>query len=251
MISDHPKIDILGLPVDSFTLEEFVENIVERIRAKARTTVMYLNVHVVNQTFQNPRLKEILKKADILYCDGGGIIIGARILGKKIPRRMTGADWIYDLSEVCCREHISLYFLGGQPGVAKKAAGILREKYPTLDIRGCCHGYFDRAESRVVIDKINGSKPDILFIGFGTPIQELWLDQYRASLDVPVCWAVGAVVDFISETVPRGPRWMLDNNLEWLYRLLIEPRRMWRRYLIGNTRFLIAILLQRCRLIKT
>jgi N-acetylglucosaminyldiphosphoundecaprenol N-acetyl-beta-D-mannosaminyltransferase len=119
-----------------------------------------------------------------------------------------------------------------------------------LNICGYQHGYFDKSHSDPVIKEINAKRPDILFIGFGTPIQELWLDQHREDLNVPVCWTVGALVDFVSDTVSRGPRWMLDHNLEWLYRFVIEPRRMWRRYLIGNTRFLIAVFLQKFHCIR-
>jgi N-acetylglucosaminyldiphosphoundecaprenol N-acetyl-beta-D-mannosaminyltransferase len=246
-LGNRERVEILGIPVDRLTLQELLEAAVALVRKGGNSVIMYLNVHVANQVHRDSALKEIFKKADIVYCDGGGIKFGARLLGEYLPERMTGADWIYELCARCEKEHISLFFLGGEPDVARRATDKLRVRYPDLHISGCHHGYFDRSRSSDVIDQINRSRTDILFVGFGTPMQELWLDEHRPQIRVPLCWAVGALVDFVSGEVRRGPRWMLDNNLEWLFRLVLEPKRMWRRYLIGNARFLAAVLLQRVR----
>jgi N-acetylglucosaminyldiphosphoundecaprenol N-acetyl-beta-D-mannosaminyltransferase len=148
---------------------------------------------------------------------------------------MTGADWIHDLSRLAIREGLRLYLLGGVPGVAEEAAAALTIRHPGLQISGTASGY-DAGGATVAA--INATAPDVLLVGMGTPTQEKWIARYRSDLDIPVVWAVGALFDFVTGRIPRGPRWMTDHGLEWLCRLAAEPRKLWRRYLIGNPRFL-------------
>ncbi|HID07961.1 MAG TPA: glycosyltransferase, partial [Armatimonadetes bacterium] len=209
--------------------------------------VMYANVHVLNTAYRDPDLRRILNRAELVYCDGAGVKLGARILGKHLPERMTGADWIHELCQACQETGMTLYLLGGEPGVAAKAAEVLATRYPGLSIVGTHHGHYNHTgpENDVVIAEINALQPDILLVGFGTPLQEKWIDHHFERLDVPVVWAVGALVDFVTGKKPRAPRWMLDHGLEWLYRLWSEPGRLWRRYVVGNPLFLWRVLMQR------
>ena len=237
------RVEILGVKVDRLDSRGFEEQIEAFVLSGKKHKVMYANVHSLNSAWEDPELRRILNSADLLYCDGAGVKLGARLLGKELPERMTGADWIYDLSEMCEAKGISTYLLGGEPGVAANAAERLKSLYPRLAIAGTHHGYFnDDAE---VVEKINERKPDILFVGLGTPLQERWIENNFAALDVAVVWGVGALVDFVAGKVPRAPRWMLDHGMEWLFRLMVEPRRMWRRYLIGNPLFILRVLKQR------
>ena len=182
-----------------------------------------------------------------MYCDGEGVRLAARLLGHHLSQRMTGADWIYDLCAVCQAQGFSLYFLGGGQGIAAQAAQKLHQQYPRLQVVGAHHGYFDHvgSENDRVVVQINALSPDILLVGFGTPAQEKWIGRNAERLNVPVLWAVGALVDFVAGEVPRAPRWMLDHGLEWLFRFLVEPRRMFGRYLIGNPLFILRVLRQR------
>jgi len=208
---------------------------------------MYANVHVLNTAYRDSELRRILNQAHLIYCDGAGVKLGARLLGHHLPERMTGADWVYDLCRSCERTGATLYFLGGEPGVADDAAQVLTARYPALAIVGAHHGHYDHngPQNDAVIAEINALRPDILFVGFGTPLQEKWLDHYSELLDVPVIWAVGALVDFVAGNKPRAPQWMLDHGLEWLYRLWSEPQRLWKRYIVGNPLFLWRVLMQR------
>jgi len=196
--------------------------------------MLYVNVHCMNVRARDDRYASILEAADVVYCDGTGVRLGARLAGIPIPARMTGADWIHDLCRFAIARGLSLYFLGGEPGVAAEAARRLQELYPGLTIRGVASGY---GEADPSIAEVNSSKPDILLVGMGTPTQEKWIASHRDELDVPVVWAVGALFDFMSGRIPRGPRWMTEHDLEWLCRLAAEPRKLWRRYLIGNPLF--------------
>jgi N-acetylglucosaminyldiphosphoundecaprenol N-acetyl-beta-D-mannosaminyltransferase len=175
-------------------------------------------------------------------------MLAARMLGRRIPARITYADWIWRLADFAAAEGFSLYFLGARPGVAQEAARRLRERYPGLRIVGVRHGYFDHsagsAENEAVLEEINDAAPDILLVGLGMPLQEIWLTQNRHRLDANVALSGGAVFDNVSRRVRRGPRILTERSFEWLARLIEEPRRLWRRYLLGNPLFLLRVLRQ-------
>jgi N-acetylglucosaminyldiphosphoundecaprenol N-acetyl-beta-D-mannosaminyltransferase len=195
---------------------------------------MYVNVHCMNIRRRDLTYRNVLERCNLVYCDGTGVRLAARIRGMTIPIRMTGADWIHDLSRLAIRAGLTLFFLGGEEGVAADAALALRTRYPGLEIVGTDSG-FGAAEDAVL--QINASRPDILLVGMGTPRQETWIASHRDQLDVPVVWAVGALFEFVSGRIPRGPRWMTNHGLEWMCRLAAEPRKLWRRYLVGNPWF--------------
>ena len=237
------RVDVLGVGVDPVELGGVLRTVEEFIHSGEKKTVHYANVYCVNIAGRDAEYREILNRADLVYCDGYGVVLGAKITGRTIPGRMTGADWVYDLGEFCQERGYSLYLLGSRPGVSEKAAERLRAIYPSLKISGVHHGYLtnDEGVSEAIRD-VNSCRPDILLVGMGSPLQEKFIYHYRQRIEVPVCWSVGALFDFVAGVVPRAPNWMLDNGLEWLFRLLYEPRRMWDRYLIGNTAFLLKVI---------
>jgi N-acetylglucosaminyldiphosphoundecaprenol N-acetyl-beta-D-mannosaminyltransferase len=157
---------------------------------------------------------------------------------------MTGADWVWGLASLCEAEERSLYLLGADPPLARAAAARLQRWYPRLRIVGSYHGYAELGspQNERVIEDINATRPDIVLLGMGTPKQELWAGRYADALDTSVLWTVGALFDYLAGRVPRAPRMLADNGLEWIFRLAIEPHRMWRRYLIGNPVFLSRVL---------
>jgi len=240
------RVEILGVQIDSLTLNELLARVEIFIRKKTQKIVLYVNVHCMDVAYRDREYKNLLRRADLVYCDGFGVVLGARILGMKLKRRMTGADWIYDLAAMGQKKGYRLFFLGGEKGVAEEAAEKLQRKYPGLQIAGSYHGYFELdREGPELVRLINESRPDILLVGFGTPLQEKMIFKYHSNLKVPVIWAVGALFDFASGKTPRAPQWMLDNGLEWVYRFLNEPGRLWERYLLGNTKFLFRVMRQR------
>ncbi|HZS93316.1 MAG TPA: WecB/TagA/CpsF family glycosyltransferase [Chloroflexota bacterium] len=193
----------------------------------------------MNVAYADRQYRDILNGADLVYCDGTGVRLGARIAGLTLPERMTGADWIDDLAGLAVRDGLSLFLLGGVPGSARDAAAVLTHRYPGLTVAGTADGYHLDSES---IAAINAARPDVLLVGMGTPRQERWIAEHRVAIEVPVVWAVGALFDFVSGRIPRGPAWMTEHGLEWLCRLAAEPGKLWRRYLIGNPHFLWRVL---------
>ena len=235
--------------MDPLTVEELHAEIERLVRDGRRGLVLNANAHCLNLCYGDAGLRDFLNGAEAVFCDGAGVMLAARILGGRIPERITYADWIWHLAELASTRGLSLYFLGARPGVAQEAARRLRGRYPDLEIVGVRHGYFDHsaggAENEAVVEEINASSPDILLVGLGMPLQERWLMENVNRLDVGVALTGGAVFDYLSGRLRRGPRFLTESGFEWLARLLVEPRRLWRRYLLGNPLFLLRVLRQR------
>ncbi len=240
---DHRRVRLLGYPVDAIDLDGLLCLVDEMVASGGRHTIGYANVHTINQALEHPEVTEFWKTADLVYCDGGGIRMGARLLGQSLPERMTGADWIWDLASHAAAAGHGLYWIGGREGVAAEACRRLRAAAPALRVRGSHHGYFDKRgpESDDLVAEVNASGAEIVIVGLGTPLQERWILAHRRALEAPVVWAVGATADFVAGAVRRGPALLHDHGFEWLARLLVEPRRLWQRYLIGNSQFLLRI----------
>jgi N-acetylglucosaminyldiphosphoundecaprenol N-acetyl-beta-D-mannosaminyltransferase len=239
---------VLGVGVDPITVVELHAEIVRLLRGGRLGLVLNVNAHCLNLCYRDRVLRDSLNGADVVFCDGVGVMLAARILGGRIPARITYAAWIWQLADFAAAEGLSLYFLGARPGVAQEAARRLRERFPGLRIVGVRHGYFDHsagsAENEAVLEEINAAAPDILLVGLGMPLQERWLTENRQRLDAGVALSCGAVFDYTSRRVSRGPRLLTEGGFEWLARLLREPRRLWRRYLLGNPLFLLRVVRQ-------
>lgn len=246
------RVDILGVGVDRISAEELRAEILQIVHGGEHATILYANPHLLNLSYHHPYLRNLLNNADIVYCDGFGLVLAAKILGRPSLERFTYGDEIWPLLDLAEVQNLSIFLLGARPGVADKAAIRLREKYPSLNIVGTWHGYFDRTqgspENEAVIREINAANPHLLLVSLGMPLQELWLMENRERLSAHVALTVGAAVGFFAGESRRGilgaPPIMTDNGFEWLARLLIEPRRLWRRYLIGNPLFLLRVLRQ-------
>lgn len=230
-------------------MDELHAEIGREVRGDGHALVLNANVHCLNLAHSDPALRDFLNDAEIVFCDGAGVMLAARLLGRYIPGRITYADWIWHLAAYAAAEGFTLYFLGARPGVAEKAAGKLEDRYPDLKISGIRHGYFDRSpsspENEAVIEEINAVAPDILLVGFGMPLQERWLMENWRRIDARVALTGGAVFDYVSGELRRGPRTLTDNGFEWLARMIVEPRRLWRRYVVGNPVFLSRVIRQR------
>jgi N-acetylglucosaminyldiphosphoundecaprenol N-acetyl-beta-D-mannosaminyltransferase len=247
-------IKLLGIPLTLYDRAGLLTAVHNRIQTGQKTIVLSGNVHSFNLAYETEWLRDFFNRADIVRLDGAGVRLGAKLLGVDTPSRMTWADFAWDLAQFCAQNQYTLYFLGAKPGIAPKAAQKLQSQYPDLHFAGIQHGYFDKekgsAENTAVLHQINAAQPHILVVGFGMPLQEKWLSQNLHDINVPVIMTAGAAFDYISGELQRGPAWMTNNGLEWLARLLIEPRRLWRRYIIGNPLFLWRILKQRFGLLK-
>jgi N-acetylglucosaminyldiphosphoundecaprenol N-acetyl-beta-D-mannosaminyltransferase len=180
--------ELFGIGVQTAPPAELLRRILGFAENGGRHRVSYVNAHVLNQTFSNPDLRRALQASDLVYCDGYGVRLAAKLIGLPVPHRMTGADWIWGVAALCQESGRSLYLLGSEPGSSATAAAVLRRWYPRLDVQGTHHGYFDigSPQSERVVEHIAEHRPDILLVGMGTPQQELWVERYFDRLDAGV-----------------------------------------------------------------
>jgi N-acetylglucosaminyldiphosphoundecaprenol N-acetyl-beta-D-mannosaminyltransferase len=252
------RSNIEGIGVDNIAhLSALFDRLRHEARRPGKSIFAALNVHIANIAHQNPHLRQFLQASDVVYCDGAGIVLASRLLGQPLPCRFTAADWLFELWAYLSQHGITAFYLGGEPGIAEKALAQFEERVPQHTILGVHHGFIlqDAALEQQVIERINTLKPDVLFVGFGCPLQELWIQRHKAELEVSVLYPIGATLDYLTRKVPRCPAWMGENGLEWLFRFLVEPRRMFRRYIVGNPWFLwrigVSVIQQRFRRYKS
>lgn len=244
------RVNVLGVGVDPVTTGELDAEVARLVR-RGGGIVLNVNAHCLNLCREDRDLREFFATADVVFCDGVGVRLAAAMLGRWLPARITYADWLPRLAALAEEQRFSFFFLGARPGVAEEARYRLLDEYPGLEIHGVRHGYFDHRagspENEAIVDEISAARPDILLVGLGMPLQERWLMENRNRLDFGVALTGGAVFDYASGRLLRGPRLLTDNGFEWLARVLVEPRRLWRRYLLGNPLFLARVLRQRWR----
>ena len=228
--------------VDRISLKDMLRVVTDALDNGTRQTVLNANANAVTLAEANPSFATAMAKADVIFCDGFGVYVASRILGSPIPERITYADFTEKLALACQAKGASMFFLGAKEGVAAQAARILSAAIPGLKVHSH-HGYFEKnnQSSREVIDIINQSGAKVLLVGFGMPLQELWITTYREQLRPLVVFSVGAAFDYAAGNVARGPRWLTQYGFEWLARLAIEPRRLWRRYLLGLPEFALLV----------
>jgi N-acetylglucosaminyldiphosphoundecaprenol N-acetyl-beta-D-mannosaminyltransferase len=247
-------VDMLGVHIGTLSVESLVAFISRTIRAGGKARAVYANIYAIILAQDLAWFRDFFNRSDVVYCDGFGVKWGARFLGLRIPHRFTPPDWIKLLAAECARQGFSIYLLGAHPGVAEKVAVILKQQYPDLRITGTHHGYFDKSpdsvENEAVLQAINATSPDVLLVGLGMPLQERWLMENWDRLETKIALPVGALFDYLAGEFPRAPHWMTDHGLEWLGRLIVEPRRLWRRYLLGIPRFLWLVLRKRLGLLR-
>jgi len=187
-------------------------------------------------------LREIVAGCDLVSADGQAVVWASRLLGDPLPARVAGIDLMHELLGLSERKGYRVFVLGAKNDVLEQAVANAREMYPGLQLAGARDGYFDDDEAATVAEEIRAAAPDILFVAMPSPKKEYWLARYGKLIGVPFVMGVGGAVDVLAGQTRRAPRWLQRAGLEWLYRLLQEPRRMVGRYLIGNMRFCMLVL---------
>lgn len=250
-----PPRFILGrVPVDRISMDYAAILLVEALLHRGdfpTLTVVGPNAQLVTLAQKDQLFAEAVQKADLSVPDGMSVVMASRLLGVPIPERVTGGDLMERMCAEAAHYGFRVFFLGGLPGAAEMAAFNLRERFPGLNICGTYCPPFgfenDPAELFWIEKVVEEAKPDLLCVAFGAPKQEIWMQRHRDRLNVGVILPVGAAFDTQAGLQRRAPQWMQRNALEWLFRVIMEPRRLWRRYLIGNTHFIFLTLRQWAR----
>jgi N-acetylglucosaminyldiphosphoundecaprenol N-acetyl-beta-D-mannosaminyltransferase len=197
---------------------------------------------------RDQHFREIYSHASLVLPDGFSLLLASRLMGRRLKERVTGVDLFKALCGRASERGLRVYLLGGQPGSADLAAGKLKAAYPSLIVAGtyCPAWGFEKDPEQLdaIARMIRDAKPHILFVGLGAPKQENWIYEHGLKLGVPVCLGIGGSFEMVGGITPRAPRWMQHLGLEWLFRLVVEPRRMWKRYLIGNVQFMAMVFRQ-------
>jgi N-acetylglucosaminyldiphosphoundecaprenol N-acetyl-beta-D-mannosaminyltransferase len=238
----HPSVRILGVRVDALTYDTLLEAIGDFVAQGTPHQIATLNPEFVMEARRNAVFRDLLDRADLCMADGVGLLWAAKWQGHPLPERVTGSDGVPLIAEWAARAGWGIYLLGAAPGIAQRTADILMERYPGLQIAGAYPGSPAIEEASDIIARIRDASPDILFVAFGAPNQDLWIDRHREALGVPVMMGVGGAFDHIVGIRKRAPRWVQRLNLEWLFRLITQPWR-WRRQL-ALPRFVWAVLRQ-------
>ena len=234
-------IKILGVPVHAMTMQEAVKTLEERMLAKEQTFVVTANAEIIMMCQENADYKKIIcEDAELVLPDGAGAVWAGRHLGYKVPERVAGFDLYNELLDLSAHKGYKAYFFGGSPGVAEAAKAKAEELYPGVKVVGCHNGYFKDEDVPQIIADINASGADMLFVALGAPKQEKWMYAHKDHVN-GVMIGVGAGFDYHAGNIKRAPGWMQKLSLEWLYRLLQDPKRLFKRYLVTNTRYLWLI----------
>ncbi|WP_052007309.1 WecB/TagA/CpsF family glycosyltransferase [Burkholderia paludis] len=241
-------VTIVDVRFDNLSMQDAIARIRDRLDADAPPAqVCFVNPACVNVAARHRRYRAILRRAALVLPDGIGIKIAGDLLSTPLRQNVNGTDLFPRLCAALEGSGHGIFLLGGKPGVAQAMAGRIAQQYPGLSIAGCRHGYFDPHDAtaaREVVDAVRASGARLLLVAMGVPVQEQFIARHLDAFGVKVAMGVGGLFDFMSGATPRAPAWLRELGGEWLFRLAIEPGRMWKRYLIGNTSFLARIALQ-------
>jgi len=245
------RINICGLGVDNISLDDAISRMEIYIQERKPVYIVTPNVDHVVKIQHDKEFRDSYREASLVLCDGAPLIWASRILRDPVRERICGSDLFVYLAEIAAKKGYRLYFLGGRPGSAQLAADIFRQKYPAIQIVGVYSPPFgfekDPRENEKVVSLIKRAQPDILLAGLGTPKQEKWIKRYHQETEVPVSIGIGASFEFAAGIVKRAPLWIRRCGFEWLWRLIIEPHRLWKRYLVDDREFFLLVLRQRLK----
>ena len=231
------RVDVCGVGIDALTKRDVIAIIEARLDEPTGLSISVVNVAKLVAMRNDRLLRESVLSGDLILADGMPLVWLARVLRRPLPERVAGIDLMFELLRLADRRGLRVFFLGAKPDVLQQTVAVARQEYPGLVLAGSHHGYFADADGDNIAGLIRRSRPDILLVAMSSPKKELFLSRYGPGLAAGVCHGVGGSFDVMAGVTRRAPRWMQSIGMEWFYRLLQEPRRMWRRYLTTNLLF--------------
>lgn len=231
------KIEIHGVMIDNVNMDEALANVMDILSENSPYMVFTPNSEIIMQANRDPELKNILNSAQLVIADGAGVVLASNILGNKLKEKVSGVDLVKRIFINTSKRATSFFIFGGKPGVAEKASVNILSDYPKAKICGFRNGYFDDSEIPEIIKQINDSKAEILLVGLGAPKQEKWIYEHANKINCKVLMGIGGAIDVFAGTVALAPEFMRKSGLEWLYRLIKEPKRA--RRMLDLPRFML------------
>lgn len=250
MPTQLPSVEILGVEVTSASSSAAVDEIERLADGEPPLLVVYVNAHTLNLASTDDSYLELIRSAGVVLNDGIGVALAARLHGHRFPENLNGSDFNPRILELAARRRWRVFLLGASAGVAETAARRLVERWPDLEIVGTRDGFFSRSQDAEVAASIKALSADLVMVAMGNPLQERWLAENLHATGARVGVGVGAFFDFTAGTAKRAPGWMNRAGIEWVWRLVQEPRRLWKRYVVGNPVFLVRVLRDRFRSLR-
>lgn len=238
ILGKNKRITILNTNIDVLTMSETIELVEQYITTKTPLHLMGVNADKINEVNENELMKKIVNSCGIINADGASVVLASKYLKKKLPERVAGIDLMQELVKLSSEKKYSIYLLGAKQDVVEKTAHVLKEKYENLTIKGIHNGYFKEEDWINISNEIKSLQPDLVFVGITSPTKEYLIEFLQNDGNNSVFMGVGGSFDVISGNIPRAPMWMQKMNLEWLFRVLNEPKRLFKRYFIGNNVFI-------------
>lgn len=245
------EIEIFNIRIDALTLNEFVEYIYANLLNGNKIVQNGINSFSINELIKDKRLIQSFNNSELINIDGMSMVWALRFLGHSVPERVSCPDLAERILKLSEENQLRVYFLGSSQQNLQLAINNIATSFPKLIIAGFRNGYFNTCEEKLIIDEINASKPHILLLGMPTPKKELFMENYKHQLAIKYSLGVGGLFDIFSGKTKRAPKWMQKNGLEWIYRLFQEPRRLWKRYLFGNSKFIYLVLKEKIKQITS
>lgn len=235
------RVSVMGVPIDPFTMDETVKKVCEFIDQRIFAHVIGVNADKYLQMCDSDEMDEIVRACELINADGASMLLAAKKLGVEIPERVAGIDLMYELCAVSAERGYKVFLLGATQQVVEMTREELTERYPGIRIVGMRDGYFNDGQFEEVALELSISQADIVFVGITSPKKERLIESFREKGLRGVFVGVGGSFDVISGNIPRAPKWMQRANMEWIFRLIQEPRRLFLRYVVGNTRFIVCV----------
>ena len=233
--------------VDALSMTETIEKVEAIIQAQRPVQHVVINASKINLMQKDRRLTEIVNSCPIINADGASILWAAKILKIPVRERVTGIDLFLNLVSKADEKGYKIFLFGAKEEVVQKVKDIFEKKYKNLQIVGIRNGYFSSGQEMEIAEQIRRAKPDMLFVAFSSPKKEYWINKYLEKMEVPFVMGVGGSFDVVAGITDRAPGWMQRHGLEWFYRFIQEPKRMWKRYIVGNFKFVILTIKARLK----
>ena len=237
----NSRINILNTIIDSLTVEETISLVEKYVVTKTPLHLMGVNADKINELNSNELMKKIVNSCGIINADGASVVLASKYLKKALPERVAGIDLMQSLVSLSEKKGYSIYLLGAKQEVVEKTADVLKINHPKLKILGIHNGYFNETNWPSISKELKDLKPDFIFVGITSPTKEYLIEYLQNDGNNSVFMGVGGSFDVISGNIPRAPKWMQLANLEWLFRVIQEPKRLFKRYFFGNVAFIKAL----------
>ena len=232
------RIQLLGINIDPLTMNETISVVEQFVSDKRPLHLMGVNADKINQCHSDDEIKRIVNESEVINADGASVVIAARYLGYLVPERVAGIDLMQELLVLANKKGYSVYFFGAKEEVLTDMLAIFKKDYPNLQVVGYRNGYFSSKDEEVIQEDIREKNPDFVFVGITSPKKEYLIKKFMDNGVNAVFMGVGGSFDVLSGHIKRAPKWMQKANLEWLFRVANEPKRLFKRYFVGNATFI-------------